>query len=74
MATITKAASATADHKIEIVPPSIRDSETRGLLRRIMRRVRQVMAAMLPETRQIEYHPNMGQRKSAMSRVSLHQV
>jgi hypothetical protein len=41
---MTTAAIATAVHKIDIDPARTRDSFTRGLLRRIMRRVRHVMA------------------------------
>lgn len=43
MASITSAANAIADHNTETVLPRIRDSLTRGLLRRIILLVRQVM-------------------------------
>jgi len=74
IATTTTAANATADQSIEMVPPSSRDSDTRGLLRRIMRRVRDVMDEMVTDTSQIQRHRALGHPKSAATRVSLNPV
>ena len=43
IASAANSTKATVDHRIETVPARILDSRTRGLLRRIMRRVRAVM-------------------------------
>lgn len=71
MATMTTAAKATADQSMEMVPPSNRDSDTRGLLRRIMRRVREVMPAMVPDRRQNPCHQLLGHSESALTLVLL---
>lgn len=53
MARVISAMIPTADHSMETALPRNRDSDTRGLLRRIIRLVRQVMAAMLTGQRRI---------------------
>ena len=45
MASRMMAARPTADHSTDTVPPRIRDSLTRGVLRRIILLVRQVISA-----------------------------
>ena len=41
------------DHSMETVLPRILDSRTRGLLRRIMRRVLAVMGVMVPDEKEM---------------------
>jgi hypothetical protein len=53
------------------VPPRILDSDTRGLLRRIIRRVRHVMAGMVPDNSQIQWHHGWYNLKLAGPELSL---
>lgn len=57
MASTISTAMPTADHAIEIVLPSRRESDTRGRLRRIIRLVRDVMGEIVLGTFPIAGYP-----------------